>query len=377
MHDLQDFLEPLSPARINNDDGYTDGQLARHLVIYENEFPDITDCSIVLVGIQEMRGQSLLSQPGPEAPNKIRNQLYALHYWHTDIKIADIGNIKTGETLSDSYAAIKTVLSALIEKNKTVVLLGGSHDITLAQYEAYRHLNKRIDASCIDARIDLSNESPIRSENFLMEMLTDSPSLINHYNHIAFQSYYVHPRIIETMDKLRFDCYRVGMVQDNIEEMEPPLRHTDLLSFDIAAIKNSDAPANTESPNGLTGIDACTLTRFAGLSETLSSIGFYGYQPKDDVHELTASQIAQMIWYFIDGRNKGLQEAPLAQTQHFNEYHTAFAEVDTLFLQSKKTGRWWMRMPDNKIIACSYSDYIKASNNEIPERWLRLQERDS
>jgi hypothetical protein len=35
-----------------------------------------------------------------------------------------------------------------------------------------------------------------------------------------------------------------------------------------------------------------------------------------------------------------------------------------------------MQMPDKKIIACSYKDYLIASNNQIPERWLRAQERD-
>jgi hypothetical protein len=83
-----------------------------------------------------------------------------------------------------------------------------------------------------------------------------------------------------------------------------------------------------------------------------------------------------MLWYFIDGKNRSRQESVLSERQNFNEYHTAFAEVDTVFLQSKKTGRWWMQLPDKKMIACSYKDYLFASNNEIPERWLRAQERD-
>ncbi len=30
-----------------------------------------------------------------------------------------------------------------------------------------------------------------------------------------------------------------------------------------------------------------------------------------------------------------------------------------------------MQLPDSKFIACSYKDYLLASSNEIPERWLR------
>jgi hypothetical protein len=83
-----------------------------------------------------------------------------------------------------------------------------------------------------------------------------------------------------------------------------------------------------------------------------------------------------MIWYFIDGKNKSKSEAPLTQRDSFNEYHTAFNEVDTVFLQSKKTGRWWMQLPNEKFIACSIDDYHQATINEIPERWLRAQERE-
>jgi formiminoglutamase len=159
--------------------------------------------------------------------------------------------------------------------------------------------------------------------------------------------------------------------------MEPVIRNSDMLSFDIASIKSSDAPAASCSPNGFTGEEACSLARYAGLSSQLSSIGIYGYNPMKDVRNLTALQIAQMIWYFIDGKSRSFQETQLQERQNFNEYHTAFAEVDTIFIQSKKTGRWWMQLPNKKLIACSYNDYLFASKNEIPERWLRAQERDA
>jgi hypothetical protein len=76
----------------------------------------------------------------------------------------------------------------------------------------------------------------------------------------------------------------------------------------------------------------------------------YGYNPQQDVKELTAKQIAQMIWYFIDGKSRSKQEIRLEERSNFNEFHTAFAEVDTVFLQSRKTNRWWMQMPDKNSL---------------------------
>jgi len=374
MYDLLDFMEPLSVDELTEDNGVTDGQLAKH-ILFTDSLGDLDTIDIVMVGAPEMRGSGFYLG-GLTAPDMIRKHLYQLHYWHTDVTIADIGNVKCGDTLQDSYAALKTVVAELLRLKKTVIILGGSHDLTLAQYDAYRELDRQIEATCIDATIDLRSESLVRSENFLLDMLTGEPNHVKHYNHIGFQSYFVHPRMIETLDKLRFDCTRVGVVKENIEDIEPVIRSTNLLSFDISAIKNSDSPASKQSPNGLDGTEACMLCRYAGMSNELDSFGVYGYDPAADINELTAMQIAQMLWYFIDGKNRSKQESSLSDKENFNEFHTAFVEVDTVFVQSKRTNRWWMQMPDKKMVACSYKDYLQASNNEIPERWLRVQERN-
>ena len=375
MYDLHDFLTTVSVAQLNDDNGYTDGQLGKHIAIYENEIPDITNADIVFVGINETRGAGIFDN-NQHAADAIRKQLYQLHYWHTDVIMADMGNVKIGATLKDSYAALQTVLAELLRMKKTVVILGGSHDVTLAQYAAYKELQQIIEATCIDAHINLKGENPLRSENFLLEMLTGEPNMVKHYNHIGFQSYFVHPGMLETIDKLRFDCYRVGAARENLEDMEPVIRNTNLLSFDISAIKYSDSPASTDSPNGFSGEEACILARFAGLSNKVSSFGIYGYLPQQDVKELSAKQISQMLWYFIDGKNRSKQEADIEDREYFNEYYTSFTEVESVFLQSKKTGRWWMQLPNKKFIPCSYKDYVNASQNEIPERWLRAQERE-
>jgi arginase family enzyme len=374
MYDLQDFLAPINVAELNDDNDYNDSQMGSIVKINEGYIPDLEGIDIVLVGINEYRGEAYL--PKDNSANEIRKQFYLLHYWHQNVQIADIGNIKTGASLKDSYHALKIVLKELIDLKKTVVIIGGSHDNTLAQYYAYKEIGNLIEATVVDAIIDLKSDSPSRSENFLMEMLTSEPNMVRHYNHIGFQSYYVHPHMLETIDKLRFDCFRVGNAREKLDEMEPVMRTSDMMSFDISAIKYSDSPASSHSPNGFTGEDACNLMRYAGMSSQISSVGIYGYKATDDVKNLSAMQISQMLWYFIDGKSKSKYEADLDELQHFNKFHTAFAEVDTLFIQSKKTGRWWMQLPDKKMIACSYKDYLYASNNEIPERWLRAQERD-
>lgn len=374
MQDLHDFLLPIDPLLLNEDNGFNDGQLGKHILSYEKQIPDIADADIVIIGINELRGSGRKNNENPSA-DAVRKELYQLHYWHKTVVIADWGNVVTGQTIQDSYAALKTVIREILDAGKIAVIVGGSHDLTLAQYQVFKDLNRQIEAVCVDAFINLKGDSVNKSDNFLLDMLTTEPNMVKHYNHIGFQSYFVHPRLLETMDKLRFDCYRLGMVKEDMEEMEPVFRNAHMASFDISSIRNSDAPANKLSPNGFNGEEACRLSQYAGQSNNMNSFGIYGFDSGFDLHHLTAKQIAQMIWYFIDGVSKRQQESDLNNLNHFNEFHTLFSEIDTLFLQSKRSGRWWMQLPDKQFIACSHKDYLKASNNQIPERWLRYVER--
>lgn len=374
---LTDFLQPVSLSDIAGDIVYKNGQYGNVLRIFSEEFPDLSDVDIVIAGSTEIRG----CRPGKNRPdllNKIRREFYQQFCWHKDLKIADIGDVKPGKTLADSYAALRIITREITEAGKKLLIVGGGHDLTLGMYQGITGENHPfVEITSVDALFDLDMEAINRSSNFLMELLTGEPNYVKHYNHIAFQSYYVHPSMLETIDKLRFDCYRVGMVKEDIEEMEPAIRNSSLFSFDIAAIAHPWAPGGAISPNGLNGEEACTLMQYAGMSSQLKVAGIFGYEEREEDRLcITERQISQMIWYFIDGVWKKSCEADISIKEAYNEYYIQFSDMETAFMQNKRSGRWWMQLPDKTMIPCSYKDYIMASRNEIPERWLRTQERN-
>lgn len=375
MQDLKPFFTSTHFIETKEEGTYQPLQWGANIECAIDENFDWESADIVLVGCGEWRGEGKDGNftAGPDA---IREELYRLYSWHPALKVADAGNIRQGKTIDDTRAALRTVLHELHLAGKTVIVLGGSHDLTLQQYDAFRKSEQMITASVTDMLIDLDEAETITSGSFLMNMLTDQPNYLNHYNHIGFQSYYTHPRMLETLDKLRFDFFRLGRVREHIEDMEPVLRNSHLFSFDISAVKYCDAPVNRGySPNGFTGDEACTLTRYAGMSDNLSSFGIYGYDPANDTHNMTAKLISQMIWYFIDGYVIRKAEAHLTEKDEFLVFHVTFTDNDTIFLKSKRTNRWWMKLPNQSYVPCSYKDYLVASNDEIPERWLREQER--
>jgi arginase family enzyme len=334
---------------------------------------DWHDADIVIVGCGENRGAG---GSYANSMDTVREELYKMYLWHPGIKIADAGNIRQGATLADTRAALGAVLTEVHQAGKIAIVIGGAHDLTLQQYNVFKKAGKMAVATVADMYIDLDETEAVTDKSYLMDMLTGMPNFISHYSHIAFQSYYAHPRMVETLDKLRFDFIRLGKVRENIDEMEPILRTSDLFSFDMSAIRFSDSPANIHgSPNGLSGEEACQLTRYAGMSDNLTSLGIYGYNAADDTHNMTAKLIAQMIWYFVDGYLVRKTEAKLTDHDEFIVFNVAFTGNDTVFLKSKRTNRWWMKLPNSSFVPCSYNDYLIASNDGIPERWLREQER--
>jgi arginase family enzyme len=375
MQDLRSFFEPKHFIETDEADNYQPLQWGAYVKCQTQQSFDWEDADIILVGCGEMRGTGSNARYS-DSPNAVRKHLYQMYHWHNAIKIADAGNIRQGATIDDTRAALLTVLQEIHNAGKIAVIIGGSHDLTLQQYDVYKKADKMVVASVADMLIDLDETEEITDTSFLMNMLTGTPNYISHYNHIAFQSYYAQPRMLETLDKLRFDFFRLGKVREHIEDMEPAMRTSNIFSFDLSAVRYSDAASNINgSPNGLTGEEACVLTRYAGMSEPLTSIGIYGYKHEDDQHGMTARLMSQMIWYFVDGYLVRKTEAKLTDRDEFNVFNVAFTDNDTVFLKSKRTNRWWMKLPDQSFVPCSYNDYLVASNDEIPERWLREQER--
>lgn len=375
MQDLRSFFDTEHFIETKQPDTYQPLQLGANIRCATGEAFDWEDADIIIVGCGEWRGEVYDAEYNA-APDAVREELYKLYNWHAAVKIADAGNIRRGATVGDTRAALRMVLQEIHDAGKIALVIGGSHDLMLQQYEAFKNAEQMVTAAVADMLIDLDDTEGVTSRSFLMDMLTGQPNFVGHYSHIGFQSYYAHPRMLETLDKLRFDFFRLGKVREHIEDMEPVLRASNLFGFDMSAVRYSDAPSNTEgSPNGFTGDEACMLTRYAGMSSNLTSFGIYGYEPEKDVHQMTARLISQMVWYFVDGYLVRKSEARLTEGEEFIVFHVTFTDNDTVFLKSKRTNRWWMKLPNNVFVPCSYNDYLIASRDEIPERWLREQER--
>ncbi len=357
---------------------------------YQNEngkIEELQDFDIALIGVPEDRS-SLKNKGAKDAPDNIRKYFYSLYSHWNNLKIVDLGNIKNGNTIEDTYFALKEVVEHLLENNVISIILGGPQDLTYANYLAYEKFNKIINITSIDSVFDLGHhDDEINTHSWLSKIILHKPNYLFNFTNIGYQSYLVNKESIQLMKELYFDAYRLGEMRSDLEYTEPPIRNADIVSFDIASIRQSDAPGCYYSgPNGFSGEEACAMTRYAGLNDKLTSIGFYGLNPGLDNRGQTSFLTAQMIWYFIDGFMNRVNDKPILNSDDYIKFTVNIDGADgIIFLKSKKTSRWWIVLkPDNikenryrphQFIPCTYDDYKEALKNNIPDKWWKAQQR--
>jgi len=388
MSDIAAFFSPveISPEEMGVENSMQFGKLFI-LHTSENGFPELDDIHMVIIGVEESRN-SINNKGSESAANQVRKYLYKLYCGEFTPKIADLGNIKAGHRAEDTYFALKTTVDFLVRKNILPVIIGGTQDLSYAQFLGYKDLEQTINIVGIDSRFDIGNpEDDITNESYLGKIIMHQPNYLFNYSNIGYQSYLVDPLSLKTMERLFFDVYRLGQVRDKIEDSEPIIRQADMVTFDITAIKDSDAPANPNpSPNGLYSEEACQMMRYAGMSDKLSSIGLYEINPTHDTNGKTAHLAAQMIWCLVEGYYNRKNDFPSRSNPEYLRFHVVLEEkYDINFYKSKKSDRWWMEVPypsskemkfeRHTLVPCSNKDYEMAMKNEIPDRWWQTYQK--
>jgi arginase family enzyme len=383
------YLDPANPAQFNfkkSQDGSRIGDTIKVSAGKDDE--SLEEYDIAIVGVEE--GRNTMNNSGcAMAAQQVRKHLYQLYRNSNDINIIDLGNIRQGDQVKDTYFALREVLTELQKANTLPIIIGGGHDLTYPIYLAYENLGKIINMVTIDAMFDLAKtEEKIHSRAYLSKIILHKPNFLFNYANIGYQTFFVDPDAIKLMNKLFFDIHRLGTVREHIEETEPVIRNADTISFDIGAIRHSDAPGNANSsPNGFTGEEACQMMRYAGLSDKVSSMGLFEVNPEYDPRGQTAHLAAQMIWYFLDGFGNRSNDFPDGKNGDYIKYYVELegSKEGIIFYKSKVTDRWWMELPVSEekrskyrrhlMVPCSYLDYQTACNNEIPDRWWKAYQK--
>ncbi|NND77178.1 MAG: formimidoylglutamase [Flavobacteriales bacterium] len=386
MKEFNVYFEPVDVERIR-------AKVKPRSIFFETHFnegrglPDLDDCQIAIIGLTENRNCD--ANNGHDlAPQKIREEFYDLYRSEHVLSIADLGDLKPGEKIIDTIAAISTITNELMKLKVIPVFIGGPQYLTFGIYKAFEQIEKAVNITTVDPKFDLGLlETDLKSDTYLSKIIMGDPSYLFNYINIGHQTYLTEPHQLHLMDRMYFETQRLGEVANDISKTEPMIRASDIFSFDLSAIRMSDLPSNSLAlPNGLYGEQACQMMRYAGLNENLKAIGLFEFNPNKDVNGQSAKLIAQMIWCFASALVSRTKDLPRMSKSNFLKYKVNLKEKhDIVFYKSKLTDRWWMEVPypekeketykKNELVPCTYEDYLEASSQEMPIRWWRSFQR--
>jgi len=383
-----EFLSPVSKSVLAHREVLPVGVLGKRIDFHarQNELPDLKEVKLAILGIKENRND--VDFIGGEVSfDAFRKEFYSLYPGNWSHKIIDLGDIENGETVEDTYFAVKTVVEALLKKGIIPLILGGSQDLVYAHYRSYDSHGNMVNLVNIDAKFDLGDaEANITNHSYVGKIIVDEPYNLFNYSTLGYQSFFNPPGEISLMEKLYFDACRLGEITADITVVEPIMRDADIVTMDINAIKSSEISyKNTVSPNGFDGREICAIARYAGISNRVSSFGIYELENFDEARS-GAMLVAQMLWYFVEGVNFRVLDDDFEDEKRYKTYKVPIDDEVLVFKKSNETGRWWIELPfilnvNNKLknrtlLPCTYGEYLSACNQEIPERWFKARRKN-
>jgi len=384
-----DFLSPVQDMVLAHNELQPSQVLGKKLKIHSQQLglPDLSDVKIAIIGIPENRNDQNYIGESYQL-HELRKAFYALYPGNWNSTIADLGDINKGETVEDTYFALRSTVAELIKAEIIPIILGGSQDLTFANYRAYDEISPMVNIVNVDCCFDLGDSSkPIKNNSFLGKAIMEQPYNLFNYSSIGYQTYFNSQEEIDLMENLYFESYRLGEISMDVSMVEPILRDANIVTVDLKSIRSSELSEKQKfSPNGFDGKEICAIARYAGISNKVSSFGIYEYTPSND-DQATSMLVAQMIWYFIEGVNCRILDDDFTDERSYQKFTVLVDDQELVFYKSTKTGRWWIEIPflpnvNNKLkrhtlLPCMHADYQAATNGKIPERWYKAFKKNS
>jgi arginase family enzyme len=382
--DLNDYFDPVSLDKPLIDIYPPEVLISRQIQVHTPDQPikSLENFAVALLGIPEDRNSA--NKGCATAPDHIREAFYQLVRFPRKLHMVDLGNLRKGNTITDTYFGLTDVLNELLSRKITPVLLGGSQDLTLAVFRAMKKQSLQVNMVTVDARPDLVNpgEDHNLAFGYLRNIIKERGKQLFNITCIGHQQYYTDRALTDYLEKHRFDAVRLGQARENLRELEPIMRDANLVSIDVSAVRSADAPGYfMPSPNGFYGEEVCQLARYAGLSGNTRAFGLFEMNPVHDRNAQTAILYAQTLWYFLEGLSQKIVEDPLKRNRNIKQYmvQTGELEHELVFYQSLLTNRWWLEVPvkdageeHSMVLSCSHEDYIQACSQVITDRVWRI-----
>jgi hypothetical protein len=311
--------------------------------------------------------------------HQVRKEFYSLSSFVNNVKIADLGLLKSGKSKKDKVAAIREVIIELCEFKKTIIILGEEKFLSYSVYDAYEFKDNDISIVEISPMIKFKNtDEDVSEEDILNKIILNKRHRLFHFTNIAYQSHYTNESIIDLLNKHSWEAHRLTKIKSQINATEYLLRNSEFISIDLSSIRHIDATDVVDSvPNGLSAYEICKLAYYAGISDDSKILGLWNLLPNLKEESLTTKLTAQVIWYYLSGFSNRFNDFPDEINNRYKKITVPIenTDINIVFYNNRANNRWWFEVPLNDedyLVPCSEDEYIETLKGDVPTRWIKF-----
>jgi len=288
--------------------------------------------------------------------NFAKNSIAALCKLQNHFENLNIYNL--GSMKNENPEFVITLLRELVAFEGRIIMLSQNTQYLDSIFRALEftsdHLSLAYFSNSLDQMLD---ERTARS--------LQSSSLLN-LSALGYQRHFCSPKVLSYIHESFVHHLSLGQLDQDVHKAEPILRSVNATAIDTNVIKN----VTSASPNGLTPLQMCQISKYLGMNPSMKVLGVSN-QPKSNIDQIEPI-IAQLLWYYIEGVSISDQDNQLRSQEYFQEHlvKTDYSNQSFTFWKSTKTNRWWFEIPNaegekGNIYPCNKEDYDLACRNEI------------
>lgn len=225
--------------------------------------------------------------------------------------IFDAGNVRSSLKLEEAHRVLEEAVLFFLSKGITPVVLGGSNDLSYADFRACHSAFGRCCAINIDSHLDMRDYSNGRNSGTPYRMLLDENTLrgddfveygiqdyCNSREHLSFAA--DHTAHIYTLEEIH--SAKISSTFAEACGLASKSSSKVYISFDIDAVRSSDAPGvSAPTPTGLSAEEVLECAFMAGCETRTCMIDICEVNPKYDIDGHTSKLAAMVMANFISG----------------------------------------------------------------------------
>lgn len=216
----------------------------------------------------------------------------------------DLGDLEVSRNLEFDQKHLGVALAPHLEAGTFVIVLGGGHETSYGHFQGYVLARRQVEILNWDAHADVRElkQEQAHSGSPFRQAIEDPSGACRRYSVAGLQPHSVARAHLEFVEQHGRAVWRDEVTRESIEELYQSARGPALVSFDLDAVNDAEAPGvSAPTAGGLSSELWLRAAYAAGHCLAVASADVVELNPTVDQDGRTARLAALTVWWLLRG----------------------------------------------------------------------------